>query len=308
MKIALFGLKTTPQDLPVLRAVIREANHHNISLTTYSPLAAQLRQHLPLEEQLQLNATYTSHQDLQPQQPDIMVSVGGDGTLLDTTTLIRHSQIPALGINTGRLGFLANIPNSQVSEAITALATHNYTIDNRLMLQLTTTSPQNPTPQPIFPTGFALNEVVIRRTEQSPLISITVHQNDEFLNTYWADGLIIATPTGSTAYSLSCGGPIILPHSQTLLLTPMASHSLTVRPMIIPATASLRITVESRSGNFIIAQDSNTTTLPDTTTLHIARNPFDMPLVQIPNHTPLTTIRHKLFWGIDNRTTTNTNE
>jgi len=225
-----------------------------------------------------------------------MLSIGGDGTLLDTLTYIRDSKIPVIGINTGSLGFLSAISTEQMHPALEALLSGNYTLDQRSLLEVDTG--QNNL-FASFP--YALNEVTVAKRDTSTLISISAWVNGQFLNTYWADGLMVATPTGSTGYSLSCGGPIISPDSENFIITPIATHNLTVRPIVIKDDSIITLKVEGRNQNHLIVLDSRSAPMETTINLTIKKADFKINLVKIENTDFYKTIRNKLAWGLDKR-------
>lgn len=228
-------------------------------------------------------------------EADYLISIGGDGTLLDTITLIRQRDTPVLGINTGRLGFLANVAQSEVHEALSDLINGYYTIDKRALLYLEGTE--------TYFNGFhfALNDFVIHKNDTSSMIVVNTFLNGEFLNAYWADGLIISTPTGSTGYSLSCGGPILFPHSESFVVTPIAPHNLNVRPIVVSDKNIISFEVEGRSSSFLISLDSRSVSVPYTSQLAIRRSDLELSLVQLKGHNYLSTLRRKLMWGLDKR-------
>ncbi|KJS04835.1 MAG: inorganic polyphosphate kinase [Flavobacteriales bacterium BRH_c54] len=226
---------------------------------------------------------------------DYLISIGGDGTFLETIVLVKDNDIPVLGINTGRLGFLSNVKTDEIAEAIDALINKAYDIDERSMLSIEANN---------FDFGannYALNEITLHRTDSSTMITVHTYLDDEFLNSYWADGLIISTPTGSTAYSLSCNGPILLPDSENMIITPIAPHNLNVRPLVINDEKVLKIQIDARSENYVVALDSRSYSLPLDATLKITKTPHTIKLIRLNNHTFLTTLRSKLMWGIDKR-------
>jgi NAD+ kinase len=226
---------------------------------------------------------------------DILFSIGGDGTLLDTISYVRDSGIPVLGVNLGRLGFLSSISREDILPAVDNVMAGNYTLEQRTLLSLTS-------PHGLFgELNYALNELSITKTDTHALAVVSVHVNDKFLNTYWADGLIVATPTGSTAYSLSCYGPIITPGSENFVITPIASHNLTVRPIVIPDNQEIRLKVSGRNQLYQVGLDSRYETINNSVELIIRRADFKVNLVQLPNKDFYTTIREKLLWGKDQR-------
>lgn len=215
--------------------------------------------------------------------------------MLDTISLIRQQNVPVLGINTGRLGFLANVAQSEVHEALSDLVNGYYTIDKRALLYLEGTE--------TYFNGFhfALNDFVIHKNDTSSMIVVNTFLNGEFLNAYWADGLIISTPTGSTGYSLSCGGPILFPHSESFVITPIAPHNLNVRPIVVPDKHIISFEVEGRSNSFLISLDSRSVSVPYTSQLAIRRSDLELSLVQLKGQNYLSTLRRKLMWGLDKR-------
>jgi NAD+ kinase len=224
-----------------------------------------------------------------------MFSIGGDGTFLETSSLVRNKNIPIVGINTGRLGFLSDIPSDKISEAIDNFFDKNFTIEKRTLLKLDTDN------KLFSDFNFALNDVCIHKKDATSLITIHVYINNEYLNSYWADGLIVSTPTGSTAYSMSLGGPIVVPNSENFIITPIASHNLTVRPIVINNNNELRIKVEGRSENFLVSLDSKSMLVDSTVELTIKKAPFSVNVLKFKNNSFFTTLRNKLMWGIDKR-------
>lgn len=291
MKIAIYGRDFNDNVLPFVQQVIDALASTKIEIAIYRKFFSFVEKKLVLPENL---TTFDSHQDL-PSKADILLSLGGDGTLLDTISFVRDSQIPVIGINFGRLGFLASINKAEISAAINALVNGQYTIDQRSLLNLESKIG-------LFgDENFALNDITIHRRDNSAMMIIHAYLNGEFLNSYWADGLIIATPTGSTAYSLSCGGPIILPSAQNFVITPVAPHNLNVRPIIIPDDVELAFEVEARSTKFLLTCDSRTETVDRNVKISINKAKFGINLIRLNNETFLTTLRNKLLWGIDTR-------
>lgn len=238
--------------------------------------------------------TFRHHSEL-TSQIDFLISLGGDGTLLDTITLIRDKNIPVVGINFGRLGFLASIGRDEMSEAVKALARRSYVIDKRSLIHLDSNIPLfNEVP-------YALNEFAIHKRDIAAMIKIHTYINGELLNTYWADGLILATPTGSTAYSLSCAGPVVFPESGSFVLTPIAPHNLNVRPIIIPDNTIVSFEIESRSDEVICALDSRRELVDKNVLLAIRKENFSVSLVRLNENNFLQTLRNKLSWGLDKR-------
>lgn len=226
---------------------------------------------------------------------DFLISLGGDGTLLDSALLVSDRNIPVLGINFGRLGFLASIGRQELLTAVKAIDEGTYVIDKRSMIHLDAN-------RPLFNNRpFALNEFAIHKTDTSPMIKIHTYLNGEFLNTYWVDGLIVATPTGSTGYSLSCNGPIVFPDSGSFVITPVAPHNLNVRPIIVPDNNVISFEVEGRTDSFICALDSRKEMVDKGIQLAVRRESFTLSLVRLNEGNFLQTLRNKLNWGLDTR-------
>ncbi|MDO6676237.1 NAD kinase [Tenacibaculum sp. 1_MG-2023] len=228
---------------------------------------------------------------------DVMFTIGGDGTILRAVTYIRNLDIPIMGINTGRLGFLATIQKDQIEEAINLMLKKEYTLQERSLLQIKT----SPATEDFSELNFALNEVTIARRNTTSMIGIKTSLNTEYLTNYWADGLIIATPTGSTGYSLSCDGPVILPDSKSFVITPIAPHNLNARPMVIPDDTNILLEVSAREKDFLISLDSRITTVPLGTEIKIQKAPFTIKSILPKNQSYLNTLRGKLLWGEDIR-------
>ncbi len=230
-----------------------------------------------------------------PSKIDFMICIGGDGTYLDATTFVRDSNIPILGINTGRLGFLSGASIKELDKVTDCILNQNYELYKRATLKVEGNTP-------VFEkNNFALNEITLHKSDTSSMIKIHTYLNDDFLNTYWADGLILSTPTGSTAYSLSCGGPIVFPGSDNFVLTPVAPHNLNMRPIVIPDKFKVRFEVEGRSRFYLASLDSRSETLDSSIELTVSKNNFFINLVRLPNHAYHSTIRSKLNWGLDQR-------
>lgn len=240
--------------------------------------------------------TFASHLDLDDSF-DMFYSVGGDGTFLRSITFVRDHNIPIIGINTGRLGFLATVQKEQIVEAIRQISNKNYIIKDRSVLTIKT----NDNNIDLLEQDFALNEISVTRKNTASMITVETYLDDEFLTTYWSDGLIISTPTGSTGYSLSCGGPIISPTSKNLVLTPIAPHSLSVRPLVIPEDTKIELHIGSRSKEAILTLDSRITTISNSTKIVISKSDFMIKTLHLNNQTFIKTLREKLLWGEDKR-------
>jgi NAD+ kinase len=232
---------------------------------------------------------------------DAMFTLGGDGTILRAVTYIRDLNIPILGINTGRLGFLATINKKTITESINLILNGEFSIQERTLLSVKT----SPETKEFEELNFALNEVTIARKNTTSMIGVKTCLNNEYLTNYWADGLIIATPTGSTGYSLSCNGPVISPDSENFIITPIAPHNLNARPMVISDKTSIQLTVDSREKDFLISLDSRITTVPKNTEVFIEKAAFTIQSIIPKNQSFLQTLRTKLLWGEDTRNETN---
>jgi NAD+ kinase len=291
MRIAIYGREFNLTVLPYVQEVFNVLQEEDIETVVFDKF------HYFIADKVKLPSTLNTFKDNDEliSQADVLVSLGGDGTLLDTISLVRDSGIPIIGINFGRLGFLASVNKDDIRKAITALINNKFTLDCRSLLRIE--SENN-----LFgDENFALNDITIHRRDDSAMMLINAYMNNEFINSYWADGLIIATPTGSTAYSLSCGGPIIFPSSQSFVITPVAPHNLNVRPLIIPDNVSLTFEVEARSAKFLVSCDSRTETVDKTVKITLNKAYFDVNLIRLNEESYLTTLRNKLLWGIDTR-------
>lgn len=285
MRIAIYGKQSASENIAAVAAFIDKLLQGNVNVIVFD----YLRNHLSG----QAVNYFTSHTELAG--ADFLVSFGGDGTLLDATTFVRNTEIPILGINTGRLGFLTEFGKDEVADAADALLSGTFEIDKRALLKIDSTD----TDFDGYP--YALNELTVHKKDTTSMITVDVHLNNVFLNSYWADGLIISTPTGSTAYSLSCEGPILMPDNQNFIINPIAPHNLNVRPLVIPDNGLLTLSVQSRSNDFLASLDSRSKSINCQTTINISKAPFSINLVRRPGQSFLNTLRHKLFWGNDRR-------
>lgn len=245
--------------------------------------------HLPADTK-----TFSISEDL-TDEIEFIISLGGDGTLLDTVTLVRDKNISIMGINFGRLGFLASIGREEVKTAVKAIAKRTYVTDKRTMIHLDASLPM------FGNVPYALNEFSLHKRDVASMIKIHTYVNGEFLNTYWADGLIVATPTGSTGYSLSCNGPVVFPDSGSFVITPVAPHNLNVRPIIVPDSNIISFEIESRSEQIICALDSRREIVSKNVQLAVKKESFDINLVRLSENNFLQTLRNKLTWGLDKR-------
>jgi len=291
MKVAVYGKQFQEDVAPFVLELFQELEKAQMEILVYEPFYDFLSKQINLN--LFLN-TFNSYSELK-NDIDLFVSVGGDGTILDATTLIRDTEIPIIGVNTGRLGFLADIAKDEIPKTIKQLVNKRYTIDRRTLLKLETD-------EPIFgELNFALNEVTISRKDTTSMITITTYINDQYLNSYWADGLIISTPTGSTGYSLSCGGPIVMPGSNNFIITPIAPHNLNVRPLVISDEYEVKVKVEGRANQFLVALDSRIQTIDAGVELTIKKEAFKINMIETETQDFASTLRNKLLWGLDKR-------
>lgn len=291
MKIALFGKNFASDRFFYFQQLVEKLELSGIQMMIHQPFYEFVKNNAVFSSTPEL---FTAYHEL-PGQADFMFSIGGDGTMLDAITLIRDSGIPLMGINLGRMGFLSSISKDEIHQAVDAIVSKEYILDRRSMLCVET-------PQHIFgEINYALNELTINKKDTGAMILMHVYINDILLNSYWADGLIIATPTGSTAYSLSCNGPIITPDSENFVITPIAPHNLTVRPVVIPDKSVIRIKVEGRVSQYMVGLDSRSATIDSETEMLVHKEDFYVNLVQRRNDNFFTTIRQKLLWGRDIR-------
>lgn len=239
--------------------------------------------------------TFASHKDLDS-SIDILISIGGDGTILRAATYVRDSGIPILGVNAGRLGFLAKVQKENIEIFLQIVLEKKYTISERVLLSMESIPPNKD-----IEINFAMNEITVSRKDTTSMITIETSLNGEYLNSYWADGLIISTPTGSTGYSLSCGGPILTPDVKGLVITPIAPHNLTARPLVIPDDTEIKLKVSGREEQYLVSLDSRINSINNNSELTIRKTPFKINMVEIPEETFLTTLRNKLLWGEDKR-------
>ena len=228
---------------------------------------------------------------------NLLISVGGDGTILRAITFVKDLSIPIVGINTGRLGFLSTIQTNEIETAINQILNGNYKTSKRTLLSVET----NPKTEELSEINFALNEIAVSRKNTTSMITVETHLNNEYLTSYWADGLIISTPTGSTGYSLSCGGPVITPETDSFVLTPIAPHNLSARPVVIPNNTEIQLKVSGREDYYLISLDSRIATLQNSTIVTIKKASFKIIMVELLNESFIDTLRKKLLWGEDKR-------
>jgi NAD+ kinase len=290
MKIAVYGRQFNDTVLPFIQQVFDALAQHQVEVHIHHQLYASLQGKIS-----NLDCAVLVKDQSLTGVIDVVITLGGDGTLLDTVTLIRDSGIPVIGINFGRLGFLASVNKNDIAAAIHAVVNRQFTIDSRELICICSEAE-------IFgDNNFALNDITIHKRDDAAMITMHAYLDGEFLNTYWGDGIIISTATGSTAYSLSCGGPIIHPQSNNIVVTPVSPHNLNVRPIVLPDSCSLTFEVETRSANYIISCDSRTAVIDTSIKFDIRKAGFQLNLIRLNNESYLATLRNKLLWGLDAR-------
>lgn len=293
MKVAIYGQYYQNSTEPIIRDIFVFFNENNVEMVIEEAFLKLLYEKQIVKKEYK---TFQSHKELDASF-DIMVSIGGDGTILRAATLVRASGIPILGINAGRLGFLAMVQKDEIAEILQLIIEKKYTISERSLISLSGT----PEISEISDINFAMNEISVSRKDTTSMITIETYLNDEFLNSYWADGLIISTPTGSTGYSLSCGGPILTPNVSSLVITPIAPHNLNARPLVIPDDTVIRLKITGREKHYLVSLDSRIASVKNESVLTIKKTPFKIKMVEIHEETFLKTLRNKLLWGEDKR-------
>lgn len=293
MKIAIYGQFYQNSTEPIIRDIFQFFTQKKVELVVEKAFMSVLAEKKIVQES---HTTFEHHTDLDASF-DMLLSIGGDGTILRAITLVRDSGIPVLGINAGRLGFLASVQKENITSFLQLVVDKKYRISKRTLLSLRC-DPPNPEIERL---NFAMNEITVSRKDTTSMITIETHLNNEFLNSYWADGLIISTPTGSTGYSMSCGGPILTPEVTSLVITPIAPHNLNARPLVIPDNTQIKLKVSGREDNYLVSLDSRIAAVPNAAELTIEKTHFQINMVEIPNETFLKTLRNKLMWGEDKR-------
>lgn len=289
MKIAIFANIYRPVFMTHLQLIFSYFSKTEVILM----LAKELYEYT--KEHSDLNLSKVEKIESDDFEADIALSIGGDGTFLSTAAHVGRKYIPILGINTGRLGFLADVPGENILPALEAILTQNYYFEEKSLLFVETSNHHH------FEYPFVLNEVSVLKQDSSSMISINMHLNGEEIHTYQADGFLVSTPTGSTAYSMSVGGPLVVPQAQNILLSPVASHSLNVRPLVVPDSWIIDLEVSSRSGCYQVALDGRTLILDQSTKLRITKADFSIRVIKQINQTFFDTLKSKLMWGVDKR-------
>jgi len=292
MKIALYGLTINPEFFEEVKRLFDLFKAKNIESYVYRPFLEYLQNDCGIYPEI--FGQYENGEDL-PIDISYLFSLGGDGTLLKSFIVAQNGSIPIVGINSGRLGFLSDISRDEIDKALSDILEGNIIIDERTVLELEIVNGTHSEFQ------YALNEITVTKLDSSSMINIHTFVNGEFLNTYWADGLIIATPTGSTAYSLSVGGPILTPDSENFVISPIAPHNLTVRPLVVPDHHSITLQIEGRGLHFLASVDSKSEPIYFSELLKIRKAPFKVKTIRLKDHSFFSTLRNKLMWGVDKR-------
>jgi len=291
MKVAIYGRLLELQKAGFAQFLFDELKRRDIKFCIHEGFYPHLLHKIKDLEKFEL---FSSHEEIRD-KVEFIFSLGGDGTLLDTISLVRDTELPIMGINFGKLGFLSSISADEISNALDALENLTYIVDKRELLHLDSN-------KPLFDgIPYALNDFTIHRKDTSAMIKIHTYLSGEFLNTYWADGIVVSTPTGSTGYALSCGGPVIYPTSCNFVIAPVAPHNLSTRPLVVPDTSVISFEIEGRSDSFLCTLDSRMETIDTSYQLSIRKEDFPIHLVRLRNEHFLPTLRSKLFWGVDKR-------
>ena len=293
MKIGIYGQFYHKNSETHIQAILNALQSKGVEIVVEKNFLALMRENQSFHTDLSSLASFTKLDT----SYDLFFSIGGDGTILKSITFVRDLDIPIVGVNTGRLGFLATIQKQDVTSSITEILEGNYYISERSLLSIET-SPSN---NEITPLNFALNEVAVNRKNTTSMIKVETTINSEHLTSYWSDGLIVSTPTGSTGYSLSCGGPVIEPSNESIILTPIAPHNLNVRPLVVPDNSVVTLKVSGREDTHLLSLDSRIVTLENETLITIKKAAFTIKFVQPIEESFIKTLRKKLLWGEDKR-------
>ncbi len=290
MRVALHCLSLKPEFSQIVLNLIEQLNFEKIEIVGTESFNDQLSKFGGLTHK-----NWPFEELGNSSQPDFIFSIGGDGTLLDTVCLVGKRQIPIVGLNTGRMGFLATVTTDKIAEAVGKLIQGNFQIESRALLSLSSNK------KLFHGLNFALNEFTIHKRDTSSMITVHTYIDGNYLNSYWADGLIVATPTGSTGYSLSCGGPLITPGAKNFVITPVSPHNLNVRPIIVSDESEISFEIEGRTDKFMISLDSRSTAISSDLKLSVKKEKFVTKLVRMPGDHFFDTLRKKLNWGFDMR-------
>ncbi|OAV44281.1 NAD kinase [Lewinella sp. 4G2] len=292
MQVVIYSQVLKEKDVPVIQDLFDLLADNGFSTYVYGPYLEEIRPHITFKKDV---GNFGGYLDFRIKHFDMFICLGGDGTILRAATIVRDTKIPILGINLGRLGFLARVEKSRLRETLELLSRGRFSTERRDMLYLESNLP-------VFgETPYALNDCTLLKRDTSSMVTIHTYVNGAYLNSYWADGIIIATPTGSTGYSLSCGGPIVFPGSGNFVITPVAPHNLNVRPIIISDDAIVSFEIEGRAENFLCTLDSRFETITSVHNLAVRKNKFGLHLVELPGISFMDTLRGKLHWGDDRR-------
>ncbi|MDN6309847.1 MAG: NAD kinase [Flavobacteriaceae bacterium] len=292
MKVGIFGQSYYPQTQKYLQQLLGVLEKKEIHISFEKKYLALIKENKFIDP----NSAYDDFETLDKTY-DLFFSIGGDGTILTSASMVKDLEIPIIGINTGRLGFLATIHDDEIEHRIEEILKGNYTISKRSLMQIEASKDN----EKLAPFNYALNELAINRRDTTSMITIEVWLNDEYLNAYWADGIVISTPTGSTGYSLSCGGPIITPQTNSFVISPIAPHNLNARPLVIPDETEIKLKISSREDSFLVSLDGRTMTMPNNIEMYINKADFEIGLATQKEDSFLTTLRKKLLWGEDKR-------
>lgn len=292
MQVVIYSQLLKDKDIPYVQTLFDLMAAEQFSIYVYGPYLEQIRGRVKFARDV---GSFENHIDFRIKKFDMVITLGGDGTILKAMTMVRDSGVPVLGINLGRLGFLARVEKTKLKEAIQLLTKGRFVTEKRGMLYLESNLPM------FGETPYALNDCTLLKRDTSSMITIHTYINGAYLNSYWADGIIVATPTGSTGYSLSCGGPIIFPNSGNFVITPVAPHNLNVRPIVISDDSVVSFEIEGRAENFLCTLDSRFETITSVHQLAVRKNDFSIQLVNLPDINFMDTLRSKLNWGKDRR-------
>lgn len=289
--IAIYGRKIEKENIPTVLELFHKLRDCQCPILIQSAFEKTLKQNLSLDFDYSLFEPNSSLQG----KADYLFSIGGDGTLLSSVSYIKGTEIPIVGVNIGRLGFLSSIPREEISKAIEYILQGKFHLDKRNMLEVYEADGKKPEQ------AYALNDVTLSKTDSSSMISIELEVNGTYFNTYWADGLIISTPTGSTAYNLSCGGPLVSPECNVFIITPIAPHNLHIRPFVLDDKADLLLKIKSRSGKFLLAIDSASERKSENIQIKLRKAPFHINILRLSTDEYINTLRTKMLWGADTR-------
>lgn len=293
MKIGIYGQFYHENSGIYIQQLLETLDKNNIEVVIEKKFLELIDMHKDIDKSY---SHFSTFEELDSSY-DLFFSIGGDGTILKTITYVRDLGIPIAGINTGRLGFLATIQKEEIKESIDLILQKKFKLSSRSLLTIETL-PKN---GEFGVLNFAMNEVAVSRRNTTSMITVHTSLNEEFLTSYWADGLIVSTPTGSTGYSLSCGGPVMMPNAKSTVLTPIAPHNLNARPLVIPDDQEIKLQISGREDDYLVSLDSRIHTLPNETTVIIKKADFKINMVVLQGNSFLKTLRKKMLWGEDKR-------